>query len=60
MTLIILIIFSFLLPICTIAAFIIGYNVNANKKIFAPKQKPTAEQLERDEFLERIDKAKVY
>lgn len=60
MTLIIVIIFSFLLPICSIAAFIIGYNINASKKIFAPKPKPTAEQLDRDEFLKRIDEAKVY
>ena len=52
-----LIIMACLLPIFTITAFIIGYNVNAQKKIFTkPKKvKLTPEQ----ELLERIDKAMV-
>ena len=52
-----LIVMACLLPIMTIGAFIIGYNVNAQKKIFVkPKKfKPTPEQ----ELLERIDKAEV-
>lgn len=52
-----LIVLACLLPVFTITAFIIGYNVNAQKKIFVkPKKvKKTPEQ----EMLERIDKAMV-
>lgn len=52
-----LLIMAFLMPICTIAAFIIGYNINASKKIFAlpKKHKPT----EDEKTLEWINKAKV-
>ena len=58
MELIIIAILAFLLPIMTITAFIVGYNVNANKKIFkhVKKHTPTADEV----MLERIDKATVY
>jgi hypothetical protein len=58
MALIALIVMSALLPIFSITAFIIGYNVNAQKKIFKLPKKaedPTPEQ----EMLDRIDKATV-
>ena len=53
-----LIVLACLLPVFTITAFIIGYNVNAQKKIFKLPKKaedPTPEQ----EMLDRIDKATV-
>ena len=55
--LIIIVILSALLPIFTITAFIIGYNVNAQKKIFkrAKKSKSTEDEV----MLERLDKATV-
>lgn len=54
-----LIIMSGLLPIMTISAFIIGYNVNANRKIFKPKAEQR--ELSADEkMLQRIDEATVY
>lgn len=59
MELIIIAILAALLPIMTITAFIIGYNVNATHKMFKPKQKkrkPTEDEI----MLERIDKATVY
>lgn len=58
MELIIIAILAVLLPIMTIAAFIVGYNVNATKKIFkhVKKQAPTEAEV----MLERIDKATVY
>ena len=57
MELIVIIVLACLLPVFSITAFIIGYNVNAQKKIFVkPKKvKPTPEQ----ELLDRIDKAEV-
>ena len=58
MELIVLTVLAVLLPICTITAFIIGYNVNATRKIFRPKKKrkPTEDEI----MLERIDKATLY
>ena len=57
MELIAIIVLAALLPIMSITFFIIGYNVNANKRIFVPKKKrkPTADEI----MLERIDKATV-
>lgn len=53
-----LIVLACLLPVFTITAFIIGYNVNAQKKIFKmPKKK--AEPTEDEVMLDRIDKATV-
>ena len=50
---------AFLMPIMTITAFVIGYNVNAQKKIFKPKPKAKKEMSEDEKMLERIDKARV-
>ena len=58
MELIAIIVMAFLMPIMSITSFIIGYNINAQKKIFrAPrkKKKPTADEI----MLDRIDKATV-
>ena len=57
MELIIITILAVLLPFCTITAFIVGYNVNASKKIFhrTKKDAPTEDEI----MLERIDKATV-
>ena len=61
MELIALLIMSVLLPVCSITAFIIGYNVNAEKKILKPKKKAKkAEPTEDEIMLDRIDKATVY
>jgi len=55
-----LIIMSFLLPICTITAFIVGYNINADRKLFRKKSKKTEEQKETENIISRIDNATVY
>ena len=57
MELIMIAVLSVLLPICTITAFVIGYNCNAPKKILkrSKKRKPTEDEL----MLERIDKATI-
>jgi len=57
MELIIIVVLAALLPIMTIAGFIIGYNINASRRIFVPKKKhkPTADEI----MLDRIDKATV-
>lgn len=52
MTEIMLVILSALLPILTISAFIIGYNMNTTRKLFKKKEERT--------MLERIDDAKIY
>lgn len=59
MELVAIIVLSALLPIMTIAAFVIGYNVNAPRKILKPKPKKTAVKTEDEIMLERIDNAKV-
>ena len=47
-------------PIMTVSAFIVGYNVNAPKKITMPKLKKEEKQKSEDEImLERIDKARI-
>ena len=58
MELIIIVILAALLPIFTISAFIVGYNINAPHKIFkkTKKSKPTEDEI----MLQRIDKATVY
>ena len=55
MELIIIAVLAALLPIMTITAFVVGYNVNASKRILVPhkKSKPTEDQKK----LEWIDKA---
>lgn len=57
MELVVIVVLSVLMPIMTITAFIVGYNVNATKKIFyrAKKHTPTEDEI----MLERIDKATV-
>lgn len=55
-----LIVMSALMPILTITAFIIGYNVNAEKKILRFKRRKKEEKTEDEKMLERIDSAKVY
>jgi hypothetical protein len=51
---------SFLMPILVIWAFIIGYNMNAPKKIkVAPKKEKKREMTEDEKMLERIDNARV-
>lgn len=58
MELVAIIVLACLLPIFAITGFVIGYNVNAPKKIFKMPQKkaePTADEI----MLDRIDKATV-
>lgn len=58
MELIAIIVLACLLPIMSIASFVVGYNINAQKKIFrlpAKEPDPTEDEL----MLERIDKARV-
>ena len=47
------------MPVMTITAFVIGYNVNAERKIFRRRPKPLP-PTEDEMMLERIDNAKVY
>jgi hypothetical protein len=57
---IVLIVMAVLLPIMTINAFIIGYNMNAPKKIrVTPKKKEKHEPTENEKMLERIDNARI-
>ena len=57
MELIIIAVLAVMLPIMSVTFFIIGYNINASKRIFVPhkKRKPTKDEI----MLERIDKATV-
>ena len=59
MELVAIIVLAALLPIMSISSFLIGYNVNAQKKIFVPKRKEKREQTEDEKMLERIDNARV-
>lgn len=54
-----IIVLAALLPIMSIASFIIGYNVNAPKKIFRLPSRAESEPTEDELMLERIDKARV-
>lgn len=54
-----MLVMTVLTPVLCIASFIVGYNINAQKKIFTPpkkKIKPTENEM----MLERIEKAQVY
>jgi len=51
---------AFMLPVCTITAFVIGYNINADRKLFRKKSKKTEEQKETENILTKIDNATVY
>lgn len=53
-----LIAISVMLPAISIAAFIIGYNINASKPIMKPKRK--SKPSENDTMLDRINRATVY
>lgn len=57
MELVVIAVLAVLMPIMTIAAFVIGYNCNAPKKILhhSKKRKPTDDEI----MLQRIDKATV-
>ena len=57
----VLISMAILMPILVIWAFIIGYNMNAPKKIkVAPKKKEKKREMTEDEkMLKRIDEARV-
>ena len=59
MELVAIIVLAALLPIMSISSFLIGYNVNAQKKIFVPKKREKREQTEDEKMLERIDNARV-
>lgn len=59
MELIAIIVLAALLPIMTIAGFVIGYNVNAPRKIFKLPVKEKSEPTQDELMLERIDKARV-
>lgn len=60
MELILITALSVLLPVMSIAFFIIGYNMNAPKKIrVAPKKEKKREQTEDEKMLERIDNARI-
>ena len=59
MELIAIIVLAALLPIMSIASFIVGYNVNAPKKIFRLPKKANDEPNEDELMLERIDKARI-
>lgn len=56
-----LMVMAALMPILTISAFILGYNMNATKKISLPKPKKAEEKkpTEDEEMLERINNARV-
>jgi len=54
-----MLVMTIITPVMCIVSFIIGYNINAPKKIFRlpeKKVKPTEDEL----MLERIEKAQVY
>ena len=55
-----LIVMSALMPILTITAFVVGYNVNADRKILRIKRKKKEKKTEDEKMLERIDSARVY
>ena len=60
MIVIALIVMSALMPILTITAFVVGYNVNADRKILRIKRRKKEEKTEDEKMLERIDSARVY
>lgn len=60
MELIAIIVLAALVPLMSISSFIIGYNVNAQKKVLVPKKKVKREMTEDEKMLERIENAKVY
>lgn len=59
MEIIAIIVLAALLPVMSIASFLIGYNVNATRKVLVPKKKVKREMTEDEKMLERIDNARV-
>ena len=59
MEIVAIIVLAALLPIMSISSFLIGYNVNEQKKVFVPKKKEKREKTEDEIMLERIDNARV-
>ncbi len=59
MELIVIVILAVLLPIMSITSFVVGYNINAQKKILRPIKKEQRELTEDEKMLERIDKARI-
>ena len=59
MEIVAIIVLAALLPIMSISSFLIGYNVNAQKKVFVPKKKEKREKTEDEIMLERIDNARI-
>lgn len=59
MELIAVMILAALVPVMSIASFIVGYNINAQKRIFVPKRKGKREMSEDEKMLERIDNARI-
>ena len=59
MELIVIVVMAVLLPIMSILSFLVGYNVNAPKKIFKVKGKKR-DLSEDEKMLQRIDEATVY
>ncbi len=58
MELIAIIVLAVLVPVMSIAAFVVGYNVNAPKKLFKlPRKKP--DPSEEEAMIERINNARI-
>lgn len=54
-----MLVMTVLTPVLCIASFIVGYNINAQKKIFTP-QKKKIKPTEGEIMMERIENAQVY
>ena len=54
------IILAVLLPVMTIGAFVVGYNMNAPKKIKILSKQKKHEPTEAEIMMSRIDNAQVY
>ena len=55
-----MLVMTVLTPVLCIASFIVGYNINAQKKIFTPPKKKKTKPTEDEMMLERIENAQVY
>ena len=60
MELIIIAILAVLMPIFTISAFVIGYNMHADRKIRIAKPKKNKALTADEEMLQRIESATVF
>ena len=59
MELVVITVLAALLPIMSIASFIVGYNISAPRKILVPKKKEERKLTEDEAMLERINNARV-